>query len=312
MANYIKDGTSTENDWQGFIPLQDRLTTIDPKSGYLVAANNRGSSNNYYNGLHQYDFFTARADRISQLLEDYIAKGVKINAEIAKKIVSDTIDSYCQKILPTLLAVLPQSAKFLQNFDCNFTSESTTVPVYELLFSELQKLIQKGNFKTVNLLGLHNNYQYYYNFIKQAQDNDQNKEVLREAWSSLLKNPNLSFDTDGKQTKRWGLIHPDVSTSSLAQNKILSYLYSRSFEGRGNMHTVNVGKMDKASFGNYEVNHRAGLRAIFSYEGPNYWVTESGQSQLFYSSTLLSIQNTTMINGNYSSKTNSWKSVNHG
>jgi hypothetical protein len=44
------------------------------------------------------------------------------------------------------------------------------------------------------------------------------------------------------------------------------------------MHTVNVGKMLKITFGNYDVSHRAANRAIFSYEGPNFWIVDSGAS----------------------------------
>ena len=55
------------------------------------------------------------------------------------------------------------------------------------------------------------------------------------------------------------------------------------------MHTVNVGKMNKVSFGNYEVSHRAQHRTIFSYSGPNYWLLDTGVSECFYSSIFISI-----------------------
>ncbi len=58
--------------------------------------------------------------------------------------------------------------------------------------------------------------------------------------------------------------------------KFLSDIYNRVFQGRGNLHTVNVGKMSKVQFGNYDVSHRATSRGIFSYSGPNYWVIDSG------------------------------------
>ena len=50
---------------------------------------------------------TARADRITEMIEDYLGRGIKINAEITKKMVTDTVDSYCRRILPTILKVLP-------------------------------------------------------------------------------------------------------------------------------------------------------------------------------------------------------------
>ena len=93
----------------------------------------------------------------------------------------------------------------------------------------------------------------------------------------MLENSLLTFDDQGKQTVRWGQIHNDVMNHvPFGQHKLLSYLYNRVFEGRGNLHTVNVGKMGKVEFGNFAVTHRATNRAIFSFEGPSYWIVDSG------------------------------------
>lgn len=44
------------------------------------------------------------------------------------------------------------------------------------------------------------------------------------------------------------------------------------------MHTVNVGKMNKVEMGNFETSHRANYRAIYSFEGENLWIIDSGSS----------------------------------
>lgn len=44
MGRYIKDGTTTENDWLGFVPPQHRIQIIDPPKGYIVNGNNRIAS----------------------------------------------------------------------------------------------------------------------------------------------------------------------------------------------------------------------------------------------------------------------------
>ncbi len=43
-GNYVQDGTSTKNDWLGFMPPEDRVMVIDPKKGFIVASNNRLAS----------------------------------------------------------------------------------------------------------------------------------------------------------------------------------------------------------------------------------------------------------------------------
>ena len=67
-ALYIKDGSTTDHDWLGFVPPAHRLQVIDPPSGYIVSANNRIASTSYYNGLHGHAMFTARSDRLHQVL----------------------------------------------------------------------------------------------------------------------------------------------------------------------------------------------------------------------------------------------------
>lgn len=40
-GNYIKDGTTTEHDWIGFIPPQYRMHIKDPQKGYIIHSNNK-------------------------------------------------------------------------------------------------------------------------------------------------------------------------------------------------------------------------------------------------------------------------------
>ena len=85
-------------------------------------------------------------------------------------------------------------------------------------------------------------------------------------------------------TKRWGVYHKDVmSHLPFSKNSFLSYFYSREGEGQGNLHTVNVGKMGKVEFGNYEVSHRATSRAIYSFGDTSYWIIDSGADERVYS-----------------------------
>ena len=37
----VLDGTTSENDWQGYIKPSDLPRIINPKKGYIVSANNR-------------------------------------------------------------------------------------------------------------------------------------------------------------------------------------------------------------------------------------------------------------------------------
>lgn len=37
----VLDGTTSENDWIGFLPPKDLPRVINPKKGFIVTANNR-------------------------------------------------------------------------------------------------------------------------------------------------------------------------------------------------------------------------------------------------------------------------------
>ena len=61
---YVKDGTSSENDWIGFLQGGDKLHLEDPERGYIVTANNMAAPHAYFNGALDTGLYTARADRI--------------------------------------------------------------------------------------------------------------------------------------------------------------------------------------------------------------------------------------------------------
>lgn len=72
----------------------------DPKKGYIIHANNRVASSEYYGGYLNHTIFTARADRIDEVIRNEINSGRKIDMDFAKRSLADTVDIYCRQILP--------------------------------------------------------------------------------------------------------------------------------------------------------------------------------------------------------------------
>ncbi len=89
------------------MPAVDRIHVYDPPKGYFVHANNKVAESNYYGGLLDFTTYSARADRIDALIRGEIAAGRKINVDFAKRVLVDTVDIYCQQILPEIIAVIP-------------------------------------------------------------------------------------------------------------------------------------------------------------------------------------------------------------
>ena len=65
---YIKDGSTTEYDWKGYLKGKWKLNLFDPERGYIVTANNKPSSI-FQNGIFDTCILTARADRLEQMIK---------------------------------------------------------------------------------------------------------------------------------------------------------------------------------------------------------------------------------------------------
>lgn len=79
---------------------------MDPPKGYIINANNRVAENQYYGGYLDYTIYTARADRLEEIIRGEIEAGRKIGVEFVKKTLMDTVDVYCRQILPEIIEVV--------------------------------------------------------------------------------------------------------------------------------------------------------------------------------------------------------------
>ena len=69
---YVKDGRTTKYDWLGFVPPELRLNIHDPDRGYIITANNKPAGNNYLDGNIDLSIYTARANRIEEIIQQKI------------------------------------------------------------------------------------------------------------------------------------------------------------------------------------------------------------------------------------------------
>lgn len=65
-----------------------------------MVSNNQAAPDSVHGGYFRHSIFTARADRLEEMIEKEIASGRKITKKFAKKLLYDTVDSYCTRILP--------------------------------------------------------------------------------------------------------------------------------------------------------------------------------------------------------------------
>ena len=165
MGNFIKDGTSSEDDWLGFLSPEDRVHVVNPEKGYLVTANNKVAGKYYLDDFSKYSIYTARADRIQAMIEEVIQSGEKFTVQTMRRMLTDTIDVYCLKTLPLIQESLAGQGQMLEGFDCNFSGSSYQATYYEHFYYELHGLIKKDTLSTFSVLSLHPYVQYIHSFI---------------------------------------------------------------------------------------------------------------------------------------------------
>lgn len=178
QAGYIKDGTTTDHDWLGFLPGHQRMHIVDPASGYIVSSNNRIASEKHASGVNLRTIFTARSDRLHEMIGERMKRGEKIGIAGMKEMVLDTVDVYCRQVLPYLNSLFGGVAAPFSLFDCNFTKDSFLASIYEVFFYELHHRIKPHETKQFSILSLHPNAQYLYNYIKDSKSDEGKRKVV--------------------------------------------------------------------------------------------------------------------------------------
>lgn len=135
--------------------------------------------------MHQYTIFTARSDRLHQLISEGIAKGHKFTIDDAKKIVTDTVDVYCLQMQSYLKATISEAASELTGFDCDFKASSTQAAMYEVFIYSLHHLIKPHKTEKMSVLTMHPNAQYVFNYIKESVKDRQKAATLNAAWNKM-------------------------------------------------------------------------------------------------------------------------------
>lgn len=96
----VLDGTTSEDDWVGFVKPRDLPRVINPKKGYIVTANNRQMPDNVISDIGATISSTIRAQRITELIEAKIAMGHKFDYQDMLKIQNDTVDMMAREMMP--------------------------------------------------------------------------------------------------------------------------------------------------------------------------------------------------------------------
>jgi len=145
----IRDGTTSESDWRGYLPVDFAPQAKDPPQGYLASANQQPIDPkvaSYWLG-GEYDPW--RAMRINQLLR----ADSSMTVDKMRRFQTDPGSAIADLFVPYFLKAaeflgsnprtdidatkLAQAAKLLGEWDRRYTKESTRAVLFDLAFTEL-------------------------------------------------------------------------------------------------------------------------------------------------------------------------------
>lgn len=75
----VLDGSNSDNDWDGYLPSRDLPRVANPKKGFIVTANNRIVPEHVKLDTGATLTSTIRAQRITELIQNDIDKGIKFD-----------------------------------------------------------------------------------------------------------------------------------------------------------------------------------------------------------------------------------------
>lgn len=105
LGTSVLDGQTTKHDWEGSVDLKHLPFHINPEKGYFVTANQRVVPEN-----SKFDFgatmgSTARALRITELIENKLAEGHKFDSQDMIDMQQDLMDVTARLLAPHIVKI---------------------------------------------------------------------------------------------------------------------------------------------------------------------------------------------------------------
>ena len=278
----ISRGWIAENEWQGFYSQDDKPILLNPKKGYIVAANNPVTSPNVKNKIGVYTVGRARANRLNELIEDLIKnKSGKIEYSDMIQILNDTKDVFAEIKKSYMINIVKQ--ELMINQYLNTTELSNILSIIEKWNSHFDKdMIEPIYFSTWEYFFIKNflNRQlpdfnlkmkfmssyivqtFYLNFYKslsedlsyksnychiQNEDHWRTSNTKIDSCASLLVlslNQTIEYINSkfSKSEMVWGNLHRHYYKNNPFGQTPLRYFFDRSTPAAGNHNTINMGE----------------------------------------------------------------------
>lgn len=303
-------GWNDEHEWIGEIPFEAWPRSYNPKSGFVVSANNNPVESDYPYLITRDWAPPARADRISSLLAAQIAKGRGLDLSVMNQIQADTRSEPARRLLVHLLTHAPSTDQQRQAFthlrkwqgDMDRNSQGATI------FNAWMMQLRKGLLSD-DVRGFWNTSSGRRHLQGLAEDVDadvvlrllsdadgawcDNRETTNErescdevidiALDRALRELNKIEGDDSMRDWAWGDMHEALYRHvPFSEVRSLRGLFERRIGTGGSPDSVNVATyaLDKSGAG-YVQDFGAGFRQLFSLSPKrisHLYMNSTGQS----------------------------------
>jgi penicillin amidase len=313
---FIRNGTTDEYDWTGYLPSEKQPFTFNPGKGYVSSANNRTVRSDYPYYISTIYVSPYRINRIRQLLDQ---KDI-FSVDDFKTMINDQHSDCARHLVPYILKLKNRSSDLsekeneiltlLSDWDYDMRTDLICPSVFEYFrLSLLANLLED---ELGELFGEipRNIADYYLHYIADTGNSpfiDNIKTEFKESLDDivLLSFRNCIKEMEHKYGKNinkweWGKIHTLTVIHPLGKSNILNFFYrfnSDKYPVGGGDHTIS---MFLSLENGFEVDAGPSERHIFNTANwdESYTILPTGESGIPKSEFYLS-QTKTFIEGGF-------------
>ncbi|TFD24313.1 penicillin acylase family protein [Cryobacterium sp. TMS1-13-1] len=289
-------GWTSEYGWTGYIPFDALPSTFNPPSGYIVTANNAAADPGSPNLLTADWDLGYRANQITARLQELIAVGTPLTAELMSDIQGDNYSAIAAALVPRLQEVrltgsAAEAQQLLDGWDYQVDADSAAAAYFNVIWRTLLKDMFTGKVDDgAHLTGGDRAFSVVTSLLSQPDSPwwsnptygtvGQESMLRRVMTNAAAESADLmgSDPTDWQ----WGSIHTlELKNASFGESGIapLEWLFNRGpYELAGGPAVVNAVGWDATQ--GYQVDWVPSMRQVISLENfdDSTWINLTGAS----------------------------------
>ncbi|MCR9131742.1 MAG: penicillin acylase family protein [bacterium] len=146
----LRRGWVPEDDWQGFIPIEEMPHIINPEKGWIANANNKITTENYPHYIATFWEPPSRIERITTTL----APDTMVTVDDMIALQNDSYSSFAATLTPVILEIIKSQSEYdfslpvsyLENWDFQYSESSTAASIFDVFFLKFTENTLKDEF----------------------------------------------------------------------------------------------------------------------------------------------------------------------